>query len=106
MPAKRSVLESPFPQGQDERRAYFVNTAPWGGGAPTAVVVKIYDVSPPGTLVDKSAENLSGAASVADLVITTPLVTGLVASHKYRLEIKWAHAGNTDECFAVIEAEL
>ena len=106
MPAKRSVLESPFPQGQDERRAYFVNTAPWGGGAPTAVVVKIYDVSPPGTLVDKSADNLSGAASVTDLVITTPLVIALVPEHKYRLEIKWTHQGNTDETFAIIDAEL
>jgi hypothetical protein len=48
---------------------------------------------------------LSGSASVAGDVITTPVVKSLVAGTQYRLEIKFTVSGNIFEAFGFIDAE-
>lgn len=97
----RKVKNSPQPQGEDERVAYWVDTAPWGGyGGSAAAVLK--DAS--GT--DISLTNMPGAASEAGGVITTPLVISLTRNIKYRLEILWVVGGNTFETYCEIIGEV
>jgi len=97
----RKVKESPLPQGEDERIAYCMDTAPWGGYSSGAAVV-IKDASG----VDVSGTHLAGAPSVVGTVITTPLVIVLIRNIKYRLEILWVYSGNTFETYTEIVGEV
>lgn len=106
MTVKREFIDTKLPQGQDEIVAYYFDTTPWGAAAPTGVTAKIFDLTPPGLYDDTSDVNLSGSASVAGNVITTPLVRALVAGHQYRLEVAFTVSGNLFEPFAVINAEM
>lgn len=103
MPVSREVKEGVQLQGKDEIIAYELTTTPWGS-SPTSVAVTLWDVTA-ATWTDVSSTMLSGAASVAGDVITTPLVTGLTAGSTYRLEVKFSTGGNTLEAYAVIQAE-
>lgn len=98
---KREVKESPLVQGADESLAYSLTTTPWGS-SPSSVSVKIYNLT---TGADLSATNLSGSASAAGDVITTPLVTALVAGTSYKLEIKFTCGSSVFEVFAKIHGE-
>lgn len=91
----RRIKESPLVQGVDERIAYLLTTTPWGSSPGTITVVL---KSAAGT--DVSATYLSGAASVAGDVITTPIIHSLVNDTQYRLEIKFICSGNTFEAWA------
>ena len=97
----RQVKESPITQGEDEQIAYTLTTTPWGS-TPSSVSVVIKTV--PG-LTDTSATNLTGSASVASDVITTPVIKSLVAGQQYRLEIKFTSSGNVFEAWAIINGE-
>ncbi len=97
---KREVKESPLAQGADEQIAYSLTTTPWGS-SPSSVSVKIYNLA---TGVDLTTTNLSGSASAAGDVITTPLVTALVAGVSYKLEIKFTSGTSIFEAFAKINA--
>lgn len=97
----RKVKNSPMPQGEDEKIAYYVDTAPWGGYSSGAAAI-IKDAS--GT--DVSATHMPGAASEAGGVITTPLVILLTRNIKYRLEILWVYSGNTFETYCEIIGEV
>lgn len=103
MPVSREVKEGVQLQGKDEIIAYELTTTPWGS-SPTNVAVTLWDVTA-ATWTDVSSTMLSGAASVAGDVITTPLVTGLTAGSTYRLEVKFSTGGNTLEAYAIIEAQ-
>jgi hypothetical protein len=94
------ITESPLTQGEDEQIAYTLTTTPWGS-SPSDVSVVLKNSS--GT--DVSATYLSGSASVAGDVITTPVVKSLVAGTQYRLEIKFTVSGNIFEAFGFIDAE-
>ena len=97
----RKVENSPKYQGEDERVAYTLDTAPWGGyDSGVAVVLKDTD----GT--DISLTNLVGVAGEAGGVITTPLVIKLTHDIKYRLEILWVKSGNTLEAYCEIIGEI
>ena len=102
MAIEREIIESPVEQGADEEVAYSLTTTPWGG-TPTSVSVKLYE----GTeRTDRTATMLSGSASVASDVITTPTVTGLTVDKQYRLEIKFTEAsGNVVEPYLIINCE-
>ena len=99
----REVNESGLSQGQDEELVYTLNVSPWGSG-PTGVQAKIYDVTG-GAYTDMSATMLAGAASVAGDEITLPALSGVVANHNYRLEIKFTIGSNTFEAWCSIEGE-
>lgn len=96
----RKVKESPRYQGEDERIAYTLDTTPWGGYDSGAAVV-IKDAADD----DVSSVHLSGSASEAADVITTPLVIVLVENLKYKLEILWVKSGNTFEAYCEIIGE-
>ena len=97
---RRKIKESPWAQGRDERIAYLINTAPWGGGPTNPQVILL---GPEGE--DVSETNLNGTTMVAGDVITTPLVVGLVPGRKYRLKVRWERAGNTLEAWGEILGE-
>lgn len=94
----REFIESAIQQGADEVRPYKWTTTPWGS-TPSSVTVTLYDGD-----TDVSATNLSGSASVAGDVITTPAVTGLTAGKVYRLEIKCTIDGRVEEAWGHIRA--
>lgn len=81
--------------------AYPLTVTPWGSYS-SGVTVKLYRVDPDNTRVDVSSTNLTGSASVAGDVITSPTVYGLTADTKYRLEFKWVSGSNTLETYMVI----
>jgi hypothetical protein len=94
------------PQGEDERLAYTIDTTRWQCTAPTGVAVYLYSIDGvTGAKTDVSSTKLSGAASVAGAVITTPLVVSLTAGTLYRMEVQWVYNGNTLEGFGYLEAE-
>ena len=103
MNAVREINESGLAQGQDETLVYTLNVSPWGS-APTGVQVKIYDITG-GAYTDMSSTMLSGAASVSGDDITLPELSGLVANHNYRLEVKFTIGDNTFEAWCLIKGE-
>lgn len=96
----REFIESPLRQGKDEQIAYTLTTTPWGS-SPSSPVVTIYDQ----TGTDVSTTNLSGSASAAGDVVTTPKVISLTAGKRYRLEIKFTSGGNVFEVYGYILGE-
>ena len=101
----RRFKEGTWPQGQDEKIAYSVDTTPWGG-TPAGLVVKVFDVTNQGQYADVSGTCLSGSASASGNDIITPLVQALTPDHTYRLEVQWTNGGNTFEAYGIIKAEL
>jgi len=95
----RQFIQSPLYQGVDETIAYTLTTTPWGS-TPSSVSVVAKEAD--GT--DVSGDVLSGSASVASDVITTPTVQSLTAGKVYRLEIKFTTAGNVLEAWGLIRA--
>ncbi len=93
----REILESPIDQGENEIIAYKLDTTPWGG-SPLNPVVVIYSQSGE----DVSDEKLTGAPSVSENLITTPLVHDLDLGSRYRLEIIFEVDGNTLNAFAIL----
>jgi len=101
---KREITESPINQGIHERVAYQLTTTPWGS-SPSSPEVKLYSVNiTTGVLADVSATNLTGTATIVGDVITTPLVIGLAAGTRYRMDILFVVSGNTEEAYGWIEA--
>jgi hypothetical protein len=99
----REINESGLGQGQDEALVYTLNVSPWGSD-PAGVQVKIYDITG-GAYTDMSATMLTGAASVAGDDITLPELSGVAASHNYRLEVKFTIGDNTFEAWCLIRGE-
>lgn len=98
----RVVREGLQVQGVDEKIAYIITTTPWGS-SPTSVSVKGYDVAA-GAYTDVTTTILSGSASVIGDNITTPIVQSL-ATHLYRIEVKFVCSGNTFEAIILIQGE-
>lgn len=101
MASIRDVVESPRAQGAGEAPAYTIDTTPYGGSAsaPSAALYR--------NGKNVSAAHLSGSASVATDVITTPVVTGLIPGHEYLLVVSWTAAGvGTISCRCELRAEL
>jgi hypothetical protein len=97
----RRIIESPLYQGVDEQIAYTLTTTPWGS-SPSSVAVVLKNSA--GT--DVSSTCLSGSASVAGDVITTPVVKSLTADAIYRLEIKFTVSSNIMEVWADIYGQV
>lgn len=95
----RKVKKSPVYQGEDESIAYIFDWALVGTPTSPTVVIKNAD------LIDTSATNLSGSASVVGNTVVTPLVTALTSGVMYRLECKVTISGNIYEAFCDIIAE-
>lgn len=87
-------VESPRHQRPAEAIAYTVDTTPYGGG-PTNVAVVLYQVAADGAQTNVSGTKLSGSPGVSGDVITTPLVTALVANSVYLLEVRFTCGGST-----------
>jgi hypothetical protein len=101
----RQVRESPITQGADESVAYALTTTPWGS-SPGTVSAKIYSIdNATGEFTDVTTTNMTGSASAAGDVITLPVISGLTAGTRYRVEVKFTCAGNVLETYAIIEAE-
>ena len=103
---KREFKESPFHQGEDEKPAYVV-TVPtsWGTATFTSLSSVLYE-DPDGDNTDKTSTMLSGSTTASSQVVTTPVVTGLTAGLKYRLEVKWTSSeSNVLEAYAIIFAQ-
>lgn len=103
MAVSREVKESPLRQGADEQIAYTLTTTPWGS-TPSAVAVAAYDITT-NARTDVTTTVLSGSASVASDIITTPVVKSLTAGSVYRVEVKFTCSGNIFEAFFIVNAE-
>ena len=90
-------------QGEDEQLVYSVTTTNWGS-SPTSVSVVAKDVS--SANADVSSTVLSGDATVAGDVISSPTVKSLTAGNRYRIEVKFTSEGNVLEGYFLIDAEL
>ena len=99
MTTRRHVRQNPIYQGEDEQISYNFD---WTNiGTPASATVVLKDAN--GTNV--SGTNLSGSASIAGAVVSTPLVISLTAGTKYRLECKVTISGNVFERYVDIYAE-
>ena len=95
----RYVRESPFWMGRNEKKAFTLDTTPWGG-SPATPVCTLWDITTGET--DVSGTSLSGAASVAGAIITTPLVQLLTAGSHYLLEIKWTKGSDINAALLIV----
>jgi len=87
-------------QGTREKRAYYLDTTPWGG----------YDSDEAVTLISESGEDISdthleGSPSVVNGIITTPLVKDLAAGRKYTIHISWKRGDNVNDAYGYIIGE-
>ena len=100
MTALRKFIEATWEQGVDEAIAYSVTTTPWGGGS-----------SSPSMIVKENGQDVttdvsSGSASGNGDTITLPVISGLTAGKKYRLEVKWTNSGGqVVEAYGIIVAK-
>lgn len=96
-------LEGAVQQRPGERIRYTVDTGPYGG-TPTAVSVTIYDVtaSTESSGSNVSDSTLSGSASIAADVITTPIVEDIEGGKRYRMAVQFTAGGNTYAPFVYI----
>lgn len=99
----REIVESPWVQGEDESIAYTLTTTPWGSD-PTSPAVVVKDLTNGGADVTETVT--SGDASADGDVITTPAIGSLTAGHRYRVEVTFTIAGNVQEAFGIINAEV
>jgi len=98
----REVIEGTQLQGEDERIAYTINTAPWGG-TPSGVAVVAKDKSANYAVVTGTV--LSGSASVNGDVITCPVLGSLVRGHSYRIEVFFVSGGQILEPYFNVKCE-
>ena len=96
----RTIKESPKYQGEDERIAYKLDTANWGGYDSDAACVLKDEKGR-----DVSSTYLTGAISTSTDYITSPLVIDLIPGKTYRLEFLWVYLGNTFESILEIYGE-
>jgi hypothetical protein len=105
MNVRRQIKEGIVHQGTDERIAYTLDTAPWGGG-PVNPAIAIYSYDPvTETYTDVSLINLFGVPTVLGDIITLPLVIDLVIGTQYRVDMQFDIGGNTLEAYARIYCE-
>lgn len=95
----RYVDQSPFYMGRNEKKAFTLDTTPWGG-SPATPVCTLFDITDVET--DVSGTKLSGSASVAGAIITTPLVQLLTVGSQYLLEIKWTKGSDINAALLII----
>lgn len=102
----REWKESPVDQGADEQVAYAI-TVPtsWGSAPFTSLSSKIFSYYPPTQwYTDVTSTNMTGSTTASGQVITTPVVTGLTAGTRYRIETKFTTSeSNVVECWAWID---
>jgi hypothetical protein len=98
----RVANESPKKQGVDETIAYLVDTTNWPG---TGAISAEADVLKDEAGDDVSGTYLSGSTTASGSDITTRAVAGLVAGHRYRMEVKWTQNSNIFETWWIIEGE-
>ena len=87
-------------QGTREQRAYYLDTAKWGG----------YDSDEDVVLISAGGEDISethleGSPSVTDGIITTPIVKDLAAGIKYTMHISWKCGNNVNDAYGYIIGE-
>lgn len=101
----REVVESPVQQGAAEEIAYDLTITPWGS-EPTNVTVAAFDITQ-GAYADVSSDVLTTeAAGISGDVITLPVLSGLTAGKRYRVEVEFETAdGHVLEAYLVVEAE-
>lgn len=98
-------IELQVRQRPTEEIARTVDTADYGG-SPSSVAVTLEHIATGGVAlpapVDVSNTKLAGSATVASDVITTPLVTDVVAGSLYRLTVQFVAGGNTYAPYVLI----
>ena len=97
----REINESPLVQGADEIITYQLTTTPWGS-TPSSISVKAYKITGGGN-TDVTSTVLSGSAAAVGDVITLPILQALTKGEEYQIEIKFSVAGNTLECYMVVD---
>ena len=102
MAVARAVVESPLNQGEDEQIAYTLTTTPWGA-SPSSVAVTAEQKQGARNWTDVTSTVLSGSASVASDVITTPIVKSLTEGNTYRILIKFTSGGNIFSAYLELE---
>lgn len=103
--SRRRIKISIQEQGQDEQISWSIDTTNWTT-SPSNVTCTLYDITDPLSWTDVTSTKMSGSASVASAVISSPEVTGLLDNRKYRLEFRFDDgAGNTLEPYMIIRGE-
>jgi hypothetical protein len=98
---EREASNSPQWQGVDEELPYSFDFS--NEGTPTSPSVKLWDLA---SNEDVSSTMLSGDASVAGDVVTTPLVKGLTVGRQYKLVAQGTIGGKKYSYFLIINAEV
>lgn len=73
-------------QGVDEQIRYALDVTNWGN-TPTNVAVVVYDITEPTAIIDVTTDVSTGDATIADNIITLPMLYQLVANHTYRIDV-------------------
>lgn len=103
--SRRKIIASVQEQGVDEEISWNVNVENWTA-VPSNVTCTLYDITDPLGWVDVTSTKMSGSASVASSVITSPEVVDLVSGRKYRLEFMFDDiSGNTIEAYMELRGE-
>lgn len=99
------IVESPLPQSAGDSVTYTLTTTPWGS-SPSAPSAAIYSYNPETqAYTDVTSSNMTGTASVASDIVTLPVISGLTAGTKYRVEVDFTISGNIFRTHFWIEAE-
>lgn len=104
----RKIVESPLFIGKNETVTYtldFAGFVPMALTSLSSAVVTLHDITreEPGT--DVSSTKLSGTPSFNSLVMTLPLITGLVDGRLYLLRCRGSSGGATFEMWAHVRGE-
>jgi hypothetical protein len=104
---KRRIMdESPLPQGEDEEISYEVDTRTNGGSLDNPPTEPAVELKILGTLEDVSDEHLVGDPVVDGYFVYTPLVVGLEAGVRYRLETRYKIGVNTFEPWCELRGQV
>lgn len=108
----RQIKESPLYIGKNETTPYvlrFTGSLPEEITSLSSPVCTLHDVThaPEGSDgVDVSSTKLVGSPTFSGLVMTLPLITGLIRDHKYILRCRGSGGGSTFERWAEVYGEL
>ena len=98
----RELSNSPVTQGVDEKIAWSITVLT--GHTPTSITPTVKDLSDSSAVVTNDVMPTGSASAVAN-VITLPLLQGLTANHRYRVEVKYNNGSEVFEPWFIVKAE-
>ncbi|KKM65393.1 hypothetical protein LCGC14_1491740 [marine sediment metagenome] len=98
----REVAEGLLGQGSDESLMYSIDITNWGSDPPS-ISVKVYDEN---LMTDVTQTVMpTGSLSVADDIISLPLLKNLTIGASYRVEVLFTIGLNIWQCYFRVRCE-